>query len=88
MIFLSTLSFLLVGIGFAQNISTIVAGHWSREKKLEKDHFNFPSSDHHNVTTYSVCDSRNNPCTEKFEPIQELATSLVQLFTYRAQHVI
>ena len=45
---------LWTGLGFANNLTVVVVGHWSKDKKLIKEHFNFSSpEDQCNVILFS-----------------------------------
>ena len=30
-----------IGLGFTESLSVVIIGHWSRDQKLQKEHFNF-----------------------------------------------
>ena len=52
---------IITGLGFANNLMAVVVGHWSKDKTLVKEHFNFSSpEDQHSVILFSG--QKSGPC--------------------------
>ena len=65
----------------------VVVGHWSKDKKLVKEHFNFLSpDDQHNVIQFSG--QKSDSCAHAGRSIVSFLNQLVSVLTYPGQVVI
>ena len=78
---------LWTGLGFANNLTVVVVGHWSKDKKLIKEHFNFSSpEDQCNVILFSGEQSQS--CTHAEQSNISLLTRLVSILSFPGQVVM
>ena len=65
----------------------VVVGHWSKDKKLVKEHFNFLSpDDQRNVIQFSG--QKSDSCAHAGRSIVSFLNQLVSVLTYPGQVVI
>ena len=78
-----------LGIGFMESLSVVIIGHWSREQKLQKEHFNFSNdAARRNVLEFDSGSIKNNPCDQKLLSVKGLLSELVSILTYKQQCVV
>ena len=78
-----------IGIGFSESLSVVIIGHWSREQKLQKEHFNFSNdAARRNVLEFDSGSIKNNPCDQKLLSVKGLLSKLVSILTYKQQCVV
>ena len=78
-----------IGIGFTESLSVVIIGHWSREQKLQKEHFNFSNdAARRNVLEFDSGSINNNPCDQKLLSVKGLLSKLVSILTYKQQCVV
>ena len=76
-------------MGFTESLSVVIVGHWSREQKLMREHFNFcDDSARRNVIEFDLGNIRNNPCDEKLLHLSGPLSKLVSVLTYNKQCII
>ena len=75
-----------LGIGFTDSLSVVIIGHWSREQKLQKEHFNFSNdAARRNVLEFDSGSIKNNPCDQKLLSVKGLLSKPVSTLTYKQQ---
>ena len=78
-----------IGIGFTESLSVVIIGHWSREQKLQKEHFNFSNdAARRNVLEFDSGSIKNNPCDQKLLSVKGLLSKRVSTLTYKQQCVV
>ena len=72
-----------------ENLSVVIIGHWSREQKLQKEHFNFCNDAARcNVLEFDSGSIKNNPCDQKLPCVKGLLSKLISVLTYKQQCVV